>query len=246
MLTDMEVRSRSTVERQLRASLSCYEKDIFSSACILLGRAAPSGVKSNSEPCCMQAIWKTILQGAIDEALLAVDLYNEPRQARRLEGFFVHMHIAWLYVLQARFKRDQIDFRYRLPNGRFDRIDGEPKTWDLQKCVLERYPDDGPIRKNLEFTIGLRPAWARANALIPVCLGMSTRPVSQVARASTSRPQENRKRRIPTGRVASQISLSHMGALPFSQVSEQVGDSFARGGHGFKSRQLHHRFCYVL
>lgn len=104
----------------------------------------------------MKAKWKIILEGAIDEALLAVDLYNQPQQARRLEGFFVHMHIAWLYLLQARFRRDGIDFRYRLPNGRFEKIDGEPKTWDLQKCVYERYPDDGPVRKNLEFTIGLR------------------------------------------------------------------------------------------
>lgn len=104
----------------------------------------------------MKAKWKIILEGAIDEALLAVDLYNQPLRARRLEGFFVHMHIAWLYLLQARFRRDGIDFRYRLPNGRFDRVDGEPRTWDLQRCVVERFPDVGPVRKNLEFTIGLR------------------------------------------------------------------------------------------
>jgi hypothetical protein len=104
----------------------------------------------------MKAVWRTILEGAINEALLAVDLYNQSAQARRLEGFFVHMHIAWLYLLQARFKRDGIDFRYRLPSGRFEKIDGEPKTWDLQRCVIERFPDGSPIRKNLEFTIGLR------------------------------------------------------------------------------------------
>ena len=104
----------------------------------------------------MKAIWKIILEGAIDEAVLAVDLYNQPMRARRLEGFFVHIHIAWLYLLQARFKRDGIDFRYRRANGRFERVDGEPRTWDLQRCVLERFPDDGPVRKNLEFTIGLR------------------------------------------------------------------------------------------
>lgn len=49
----------------------------------------------------MKAHWRTILDGARDEALLAVDLYNQPRQPRRLEGFLVHMHIAWLYLLQA-------------------------------------------------------------------------------------------------------------------------------------------------
>lgn len=97
-----------------------------------------------------------MLEGARDEALLAVDLYNQPQQPRRLEGFFVHMHIAWLYLLHARFAREGVDFRYRMPNGRFERIDGEPKTWDLQKCVEQRWPDSGPVRKNLELTIQLR------------------------------------------------------------------------------------------
>lgn len=51
----------------------------------------------------MKATWKIMLEGAIDEALHAVDLYNQPRQPRRPEGFLVHMHIAWLYLLQAEF-----------------------------------------------------------------------------------------------------------------------------------------------
>lgn len=104
----------------------------------------------------MKAIWKTILEGAIEEAILAVDLYNQPTRSRRLEGFFVHMHIAWLYLLQAKLKRDGVDFRYRLPNGRFDKVDGEPRTWDLAKCVDETYSPDTAIHKNLKFTIGLR------------------------------------------------------------------------------------------
>jgi hypothetical protein len=97
-----------------------------------------------------------MLQGAIDEAVLAVDLYNQPTQPRRLEGFFVHMHMAWLYLLHAEFIRDGVDYRYRLANGNFERIDGEPKTWDLQKSVKERWHDNDAVRKNLELSIGLR------------------------------------------------------------------------------------------
>jgi hypothetical protein len=104
----------------------------------------------------MKAAWRTMLDGSVHEALLAVDLYNQPRQPRRLEGFFVHMHIAWLYLLHAEFRRDRRDYRYRQPNGRFERIDGEPKTWDLQRSVEERWPQGGAVRKNLEFTIALR------------------------------------------------------------------------------------------
>lgn len=104
----------------------------------------------------MKAVWRIMLDGARDEALLAVDLYNQPRQPRRLEGFLVHMHLAWLYLLHAEFKRDRVDYHYRLPNGRYDRVDGEPKTWDLLKCVSVRWLDAGPVRKNLELSIALR------------------------------------------------------------------------------------------
>jgi hypothetical protein len=66
------------------------------------------------------------------------------------------MHIAWLYLLHAQFRKDNVDYRYRLQNGRFDRIDGEPKTWDLAMCIGKKWPAGGPIRTNLELTIGLR------------------------------------------------------------------------------------------
>lgn len=98
-----------------------------------------------------------MLDASIGEALLAVDLYNQPGRARHIEGFYIHIHIAWLYLLHARFLRDDVDVRYRLPNGRFERIDGEPKTWDLKKCLSERWPEESnPVRKNLEFTVTLR------------------------------------------------------------------------------------------
>lgn len=97
-----------------------------------------------------------MLEASRDEALLAVDLYNQPRQPRRLEAFFVHMHISWLYLLQSKYRMEDRDIRYRLPNGHFDRVDGEPKTWDLTRCVAERWDEANAIRKNLELTISLR------------------------------------------------------------------------------------------
>ena len=41
--------------------------------------------------------WWHHLQASKQEALLAVDLYNQSRRERRLEAFVVHMHMAWLY-----------------------------------------------------------------------------------------------------------------------------------------------------
>ncbi|MFI7648241.1 DUF3644 domain-containing protein [Micromonospora sp. NPDC049460] len=92
------------------------------------------------------------------EASLAVRLYNDPAEERSFEGFVVHMHLAWLYLLHAEFTRDGKDFRYRQRgNPRLlERVDGEPKRWELAKCVAERWSNDDPTRRNIEFFIGLR------------------------------------------------------------------------------------------
>jgi hypothetical protein len=92
------------------------------------------------------------------EARLASRLYNDPAEERAFEAFVVHMHLAYLYLLHAIMTRDGIDFRYRRrDNPRlFERIDGEPKCWELAKCVAEHWDVDSPVRRNVEFFIGLR------------------------------------------------------------------------------------------
>lgn len=101
--------------------------------------------------------WWHQLQAAKNEASLAVDLYNRSAIERSLEGFVVHMHLAWLYMLQARFLRDGVDFRYRKPNGHFERVNGDIKTWELARCLREELPDESsPVRRNVEFFIKLR------------------------------------------------------------------------------------------
>ncbi len=103
--------------------------------------------------------WVATLHAACAEAVLAVRLYNNATEARAFEGFVVHMHMAWLYLLHARFLRDGIDYRYRERENtrRFVKVDGEFKRWELARCAEERWPDpNDAVRKNLEFFIGLR------------------------------------------------------------------------------------------
>ena len=101
--------------------------------------------------------WWHKLQGSKQEALLAVDLYNRSGEQRRLEAFVVHMQIAWLYVLQARFERGGTDFYYRDARGRRKKVDGEFMTWDLARCIKDVFPNqDHPVRRNVEFFIGFR------------------------------------------------------------------------------------------
>lgn len=104
----------------------------------------------------MRARWLVTLVASQEEAMLAADLYNQSMRARRLEGFFVHMHLAWLYLFIAMYQRDHLPYHYRLSNGRYERVDSEPKTWDLAKFARERWHDNDPTRRNLELTIALR------------------------------------------------------------------------------------------
>lgn len=102
--------------------------------------------------------WWHILQASKREALLAVDLYNRAVSERSLEGFVVHLHLAWLYLHHARFERDGVDYRYRERDGRrFVRVDGEIKRWELSRCLREAFPDESsPVRANVEFFIKVR------------------------------------------------------------------------------------------
>lgn len=98
-----------------------------------------------------------MVKASQQEALLAVDLYNRRGNDRLLEAFYVHMHIAWLYLLHAECARDGTDYRYRDAAGHLVLIDGEAKTWELQRCVENRWPNENdPIRRNLELTVAIR------------------------------------------------------------------------------------------
>jgi len=107
-----------------------------------------------------QPRWNAMVQASSDEALLAVELHNRPDTHRSFEAFTVHMHLAWLYLLQARCGRDGVSYHYFREVGRvrrYDYVDGERKCWDLAKHARERWPDPAePVRANLEFFIGLR------------------------------------------------------------------------------------------
>ncbi|AHH97590.1 DUF3644 domain-containing protein [Kutzneria albida] len=99
-----------------------------------------------------------MIEASRSEACLAARLCNDPSEARAFEGFVVHMHLAYLYLLHAIFTRDGVDFRYwrRDRPNRLEKIDGEPKRWELARYVVERWPSVDPVRSNIEFFVGLR------------------------------------------------------------------------------------------
>jgi hypothetical protein len=102
--------------------------------------------------------WHHALKAAQAEALTAVEIYNSPTSLRPLEGFLVHMHVAWLYLLHAGFDKSKTPYHYTDPKtGRYVKVNGERKSWDLQKSIEYRWPSAGsPVRQNLELTVQLR------------------------------------------------------------------------------------------
>lgn len=99
--------------------------------------------------------WRHTLNEAKRLAVKAIDEYN--CSTGHYADFIGTMVRAWLYLLQAEFQRDQIDYRYRGPNGSPILIDGESKLWDVLKSAKERFPaTNDPVRINLELFIELR------------------------------------------------------------------------------------------
>lgn len=101
---------------------------------------------------------KVHLLKAKSAAISAMDGYNRQRTEFKTAQYIVTLSIAWTALFHAIFFKRGINPWYRKDNGRhYMRIDGEPKYWDLSKCIRNYYGNkDAPERSNLEFIISLR------------------------------------------------------------------------------------------
>lgn len=103
--------------------------------------------------------WRHTLDEGRRQALVAIDFYNRPGDRRSFSDFIVHIHLAWQNLLHAdRMKRKvEIFHRETGPQRRFRRNpDGSKRTWDLTQCLKFEFKDNDPIRRNIEFFVGLR------------------------------------------------------------------------------------------
>jgi hypothetical protein len=103
--------------------------------------------------------WQYTLEESRRQALVAIDFYNRPGDRRSYGDFIVHMHLAWQNLLHADRMRRNVEIYYREPGKqrRYSRNpDGSKKTWDLRRCLKDEFPDESPIKENIEFFIGLR------------------------------------------------------------------------------------------
>lgn len=98
------------------------------------------------------------LEKACDSALLAVEVYNKPAVKFKSGGYICLMMIAWAALFHAIFFRRKIKPFHRKESGRFVKIEGDNKYWELDECLRQYFQADtgNAIRKNLEFFIPLR------------------------------------------------------------------------------------------
>lgn len=106
---------------------------------------------------------KTILDNSLNSAFTAVETYNRPRTKFRIENYIVLMVIAWTKLFHAYFQSTIGErYFYKEKNGRYKKIDGEKKAWELKECIknFQKLSQEYSLSKaavaNLEFFIGVR------------------------------------------------------------------------------------------
>lgn len=101
------------------------------------------------------AKWRYMVQESQRHALRAMDEWNG--STGNYTDFLTHMHKAWHYLLQAGFHKDKIDYHFKDATGAYKLVDGEPKAWDLEHCLKQRYTNSAdPVRVNAELFVALR------------------------------------------------------------------------------------------
>ena len=103
------------------------------------------------------------LQKCRSAAIAAVDAYNRPGYRFRTALYVVLIVLSWQAFFHAYYYKRGLNPWYQSGTSktkkgvRYQKIDGDPKHWDLNKCLAEYFEgNQPPVRKNLEFLLGLR------------------------------------------------------------------------------------------
>lgn len=110
---------------------------------------------------------------AKDSALLAVEVYNKPAVKFKSEGYIALMVMAWTALLHAVFLRRGKN-PYQKANGRYIKVDGDFKHWELGECAKQFWGGDtaNPVRSAQEFGV-LHPAEEQDRAPACTAIGRS-------------------------------------------------------------------------
>ena len=114
-------------------------------------------------PIKLPRLTKSNIEKCREAAIAAVESYNRPGRRFRTALYVVLIVMAWQAFFHAYFYRRNQKPWYKSRSSkkktgiRYQKVDGEPKHWDLSQCLTEYFRDKHPPeRKNLEFLLGLR------------------------------------------------------------------------------------------
>jgi len=99
---------------------------------------------------------KYLLQNSIESVLTAIEIYNKPKTQFKLQSFITLMIIGWTKALHSYFYSEGIKSFYKEKNGKYKKVDGEYKSWELSKSIKEYGKFDEAVKANLFFFISLR------------------------------------------------------------------------------------------
>jgi len=99
---------------------------------------------------------KFLLQSSIESVLTAVEIYNKPKTQFKLQSFITMMIIGWTKALHSYFYTEGIKYFYKDKSGKYEKIDGENKSWELSTSIKKYGKFDESVKANLLFFISLR------------------------------------------------------------------------------------------
>ena len=99
---------------------------------------------------------RTILEGSINSALLAVEVFNKPRTAFKVENYISLMIIAWTRLFHAHFNQTIGDKYYHKKGRRYLKVDGERRAWELSECIKKYGLLSTAEGANLRLFVSLR------------------------------------------------------------------------------------------
>ena len=89
--------------------------------------------------------------------LFAVQAFNNPTNYFKTEIFIVTSIIAWTYLAHHYFRKSGVDYIYRKGGQTVQTANGQPKHFDLRKCLaIPQCPFEAGEKRNLDYLIGLR------------------------------------------------------------------------------------------
>lgn len=99
---------------------------------------------------------KSILESAVDSALLAVEIYNKPRTTFRVENYITLMVMAWTKLFHAHFNNTIGDKYYYKIGAKYKIVNEERKAWELGECIKKYNNLTEAEEKNIRLFIVLR------------------------------------------------------------------------------------------